>query len=383
MIRFISMKTALSTLAHSSALASGLVASGLALALSLGGCSGEAQTHPIEPNLPLPTPAPPTSAATASAPAAPPLRAEAGHNLAIMAAACWFGGVWGDAEGDSPETRAQASEARCHDVVRRVYGHDDTTRYEQLRALEGDIVADIAAKVETLAREDSDDAPRSQALADLVKAVAAAQRESLFARRAALRVRRDLDREPDNLSKDEAAAVAPLKDIRMVTALINFNEVDLQHDAHALGVLAALDRMDISRGLPRHMKIYAVGGINHVLFGAAPPPVTDDVNQPLKRGLWLVYLTDVAKAAAHPVPIAAKTPKQREPLAWTGVLEGYGDKLRTDIDQLVHDTRLHHVIEVVIQRLDVEYKAEVNALTGPPAEKVPRPGATPAPKASH
>jgi hypothetical protein len=359
------------------------LAAGMALALALSplGCGGsDVQTRPVEPNLPLPPPAPPVSQG-AAAPAPPPLRPEAGHNLAMMAAACWFGGVWGDAEGDSPEIRKQASEARCHDVVRRVYGHDDTTRYEQLRALEGEVVADIAAKVETLAREDSDDAPRSQALADLVKAIAAAQREALFARRAAARVIRDLDREPDKLNADEAAAVAPMRDIRSVTALLNFNEVDLAHDAHALGMLAALDRMDISRGLPRHMKIYAVGGINQLLFGAAAPTVPDDTTTPLKRGLWLVYLTDVAKAAGHPVPAAAKTPKQREPLAWTGVLEGYGDKLRSDIDQLVHDTRLHHVISVVIQRLDVEYKAEVNALTGPPAQKVPRPG--PPPTGSH
>jgi hypothetical protein len=295
----------------------------------------------------------------------------------MMAAACWFGGVWGDAEGDSPDTRAKASEARCHDVVRRVYASDDTTRYEKLRALEGDIVGDIAAKVETLAREDSDDAPRSQALADLVKAVAAAQREAMFARRAALRVKRDVDHEPDKYTKDEQDAVAPLRDIRMLTALLNFNEVDLAHDAHSLGILAALERMNISRDLGRHMKIYAVGGINQVVFGAAAPPVSDDATQHLKPGVWLAYLTAVAKAAGHPVPAAAKTPKQQEPLAWTGMLEGYGDKLKGDVDQLVHDTRLHHVISVVIQRVDVEYKAEVNALTGPPSEKVPKPGSAP------
>jgi hypothetical protein len=354
----------------------------LAMAVvSASGCGGadQAATVAVQPNLPLPPPAPPTSASTAAP--APPPRAEAGHNLAVMAAACWFGGVWGDAEGDSPETRAKTSEARCHDVVRRVYGHDDTARYEQLRSLEGDVVADIAGMVETLAREDSDDAPRSQALAHLVAAVAAAQREGMFARRAALRVGRDMDHEPDKLSADEAAAVAPLRDTRLLQTLLSFNEADLAHDAHALGMLAALDRMEISRGLPRHMKIYAVGGINQALFGAPPPAVPDDTSKPLKRGMWLVYLTDVAKAAGHPVPDAAKTPKQREPLAWTGVLEGYSDKLKTDIDQLVHDTRLHHVISVVIQRLDVEYKAEVNALTGPPSQKVPRPG--PAPTVPH
>jgi hypothetical protein len=137
-------------------------------------------------------------------------------------------------------------------------------------------------------------------------------------------------------------------------------------------MLAALDRMEITAGLPRHMKIYAAEGTNQILFGVQPPQVSDNVTTPLKHGLWLLYLTDVAKAAGHPVADAAKTPKQREPLAWTGTLEGYGDKLRADLDQLVNDTRLHHVSSIVVQRLDVEYKAEVNALTGPPAQKAPK-----------
>jgi hypothetical protein len=341
------------------------------LFLAVSGCGGEVQTTspPVQAS---PPPAPPTPG-NPEAPAQQVLRQEAGHNLAIMAAACWFGGVWGDAEGDSPETRKQASEARCHDVVRRVYSHDDMTHYEQLRSLELNVVADIAAKVETLAKEDPDDAPRSQALAELVKAVASAQREGMFARRAVARVARDLDHEPDKLNADETAALGPLKDIRMLTALLNFNQVDLSHDAHALGMLCALDRMEITIGLPRHLKIYAVGGVNQLLFGAAAPALPDDVTKPLPVGGWLNYLTSVAAAAGHPVPAAAKTPKQREPLAWSGTLEGYGDKLRGDLDQLVHDTRLHHVSSVVIQRLDVQYKAEVNALTGPPSKPAPPP----------
>jgi len=341
-----------------------------ALGLAAQGCGGAEQSAPPPAPASVATPAPTTQAP--STPPAAPLHVEAGHNLAIMAAACWFGGVWGDAEGESPETRALASEARCHDVVRRVYGHDDKTRYEQLRAIESNVVGDIAGQVETLAKEDPDDAPRSQVLSALVQAVAAAQRESMFARRAVERVHRDLDREPDKLTADEAAALAPLRDTRMLQALLSFTGADFAHDAHALGILAALDRMNLSRGLPRHMKIYAVGRANQILFGVPPPHLPDNATTPLPRGMWLVYLTDVAKAAGHPVPDAAKTPKQREPLAWTGVLAGYGDKLRGDLDQLVKDTRLHHVSSVVVQRLDAEYKAEINALTGPPAQKSPK-----------
>jgi hypothetical protein len=285
----------------------------------------------------------------------------------MMAAACWFGGVWGDAEGDSVDMRAQASEARCHDVVRRVYGSDSKDHYEQMRAIEPSVVGDVAGKVETLAKDDPDDAPRSQTLAKLVQAVAAAQREGMLARRAGDRIKRDLDHEPDKLTNDEAAAVVPLRDTRNLEALLKMDAGDITHDAHALGMLAAMERVEIGRGLPKHMKIYAVGGANQILFGVAPPAVPDDASKPLKRGTWLAYLTDVAKAAGHAVPDSAKTPKQREPLAWVGVLEGYADKLRTDIDGLAKDTRLHHVSSVVVQRLDAEYKAEVNALTGPPA----------------
>jgi hypothetical protein len=287
----------------------------------------------------------------------------------MLAAACWFGGIWGDAEGDSAEMRVEASQARCHDVVRRVYGSDEKDRYEQLRALEPSVVGDIAAKVETLAKDDPDDAPRSKTLAALVQAVAGAQREAMFARRAALRVRRDLEREPENLSADEVSGVPQLKDTRMLEALLKTEAGDITHDAHALGVLAALERMQTGIDLPKHMKIYAVAGANKILFGVEPPVVPDDASRRLKPGTWLAYITDVAKAAGHAVPDSVKVAKRREPLAWGGTLEGYADKLRGDLDGLARDTRLHHVVSVVINRLDAEYKAELNAMTGPPSQK--------------
>src|SRR5215472_7618762 len=120
----------------------------------LSACGGE--TPPPQP--------PPLTTAQQSTPASGPTgatatpekREEAGHNLAVLATACWFGGLWGDASGDSPEMRAQASETRCHDVIRRVYGSDDKARYEQLRAFEPSVVGDVAAKVEQLAPDDPD-----------------------------------------------------------------------------------------------------------------------------------------------------------------------------------------------------------------------------------
>jgi hypothetical protein len=342
-----------------------------ALVLALSACGGSTAPAPEPQVAPPVTAAPPPSASAVPAtPLASPLRPEAGHNLAILASACWFGGIWSDAEGDSEPMRAQASDARCHDVVRRVYGADDDDRYRQLRAVEPGIVGDVAAKVESLAKEDADDAPRSQTLAKLVQSVAAAEREAMLARRAGSRVKRDLDHEPEKLSADDAQAVEPLKDTRMLEALLKLQAGDLTHDAHALGMLAALDRVEVARLLPRHLKVYAVGGVNQLLFGLALP---DTINSApaAKRLLWLDYLVDAAKAAGHPVPDAVKVPKKREPLAWGGMIEGYADKMRADIDGLAKDTRLHNVASVVVERLDAEYKAQVNALTGPPSQPAP------------
>jgi hypothetical protein len=113
----------------------------------------------------------------------------------------------------------------------------------------------------------------------------------------------------------------------------------------------------------------------------------DDAIKKLPRGTWLTYLTDVSQAAGHPVPATVKGAKQREPLAWAGVLDGYGDKLRGDIDQLAKDTRLTHVATVVTRRLEAEYKAELNAMTGPPAPKdakaPPAKGPQPKPPTGH
>jgi hypothetical protein len=346
---------------------------GYALVLLLSACGGSTAPGPEVQVAPPVTPAPVVTVATPAPAPTPPLRPEAGHNLAILATACWFGGIWSDAEGDTDEVRASASDARCHDVVRRVYGRDDDERYHQLRALEPSVVGDIAAKVETLAKEDADDAPRSQVLAQVVQAVAAAEREAMLARRAASRVKRDLDREPDKLSADDAAAVDPLRDTRMLEALLKLQAGDFTHDAHALGMLAVLDRVEVARMLPRHLKLYAVGGVNQLLFGLPIPDLAaDPARAQKKRTYWLDYLVDAAKATGHPVPDAVKIPKKREPLAWGGMLEGYADKMRVDIDGLAKDTRLHNVASVVVQRLDAEYHAEVNALTGPPSLPAPK-----------
>jgi hypothetical protein len=342
-----------------------------ALVLAVSACGGATAPAPEAMVAPPVTAPPPAPTSTTPPVATAPLRPEAGHNLAILAAACWFGGIWSDAEGDSEDTRGHATEARCHDVVRRVYGADSEDHYRQLRALEPSVVGDVAAKVETLAKEDSDDAPRRETLAKLVQAVAGAEREAMFARRAAARVKRDLDHEPEKLNADDAAAVDPLKDTRMLEALLKFDGGDITHDAHALGILAALDHVEVARVLPRHLKLYALGGVNQLLFGVPLPDAVSDPKAKHTRTYWLDYVVSVASAAGHPVPEAAKLPKKREPLAWGGMLEGYADKLRVDIDGLAKDTRLHNVASVVVQRLDAEYRAQSSALLAPASPATP------------
>ena len=345
---------------------------GSALLLVFAACGGSTAPGPEPVVAPPVTTAPPTVTPPTPTATTPPIRPEAGHNLAILAAACWFGGIWSDAEGDTEDTRGHATEARCHDVVRRVYGSDSEDHYRQLRAVEPSVVGDVAAKVESLAKEDADDAPRSQTLAKLVQAVAGAEREAMFARRAAARVKRDLDHEREKLSADDTAAIDPLKDTRMLEALLKFEGGDITHDAHALGMLAALDHVEIARGMPRHLKLYALGGVNQILFGVPLPAVPVEGQKPTTRTYWLDYVVSAAAGAGHAVPEAVKVPKKREPLAWGGMIEGYADKLRVDIDGLAKDTRLHNVASVVVQRIDAEYKAEVNALTGVPSEKAPK-----------
>ena len=250
--------------------------------------------------------------------------------------------------------------------LRRVYDKDDDERYRQLRAVEPGVVGDVASKVEALAKDDADDAPRSQALAQLVQAVAAAEREATVARRAVEHVKGDVDREPEKLGADDAAAVDPLEDARMLDALLKFQAGDLTHDAHALGMLAVLDHVEAcGRTLPRRLKMPAVGGINRLLLLGLPIPgeAGDTARASRQRPLWNDYVVEAARAAGHPVPDTIKLAKKRELLAWVGMLEGYADRLRTDIDGLAPDTRLHNVASVVVQRLDAEYRAQMSSLT--------------------
>jgi hypothetical protein len=276
------------------------------------------------------------------------------HKLLVLTTACWFGGVWGDAETETADVRKQMTLQRCHEVL-GLANHDDKEHLEQLRALDQSAVDMVATRIGELAKDDKVDGARKEALDKLYKQVAAAQKEGMEARRAATRVKRDLDKEPEKLSADESASVAPLRANKELAALLALDVGDLTPEAHAIGLLCAMDRLTLSRGLPKHLKIYAFDGAAKLLFNVAAPEVPMDATKPVKKGQYLAYVSDVAKAAGHPVPDNAKTPKEKEPLAWAGTLEGFADKLKADQSKLSQETALYEVVGFVAKRLEYEY----------------------------
>ncbi|HEY8078193.1 MAG TPA: hypothetical protein VIF62_28895, partial [Labilithrix sp.] len=285
----------------------------------------------------------------------------AATKLLILANGCWFGGIWSDAEGrEPPESKRADIEARCKDVLKGIYGDagaDDKAKLEQLRAFDASAVGDLAAKVDSLAKDDTKDGPRREALVSVLKASAAAQREAMLARRAAEKVKRDVDKEPAKLTSEEVEAVGPVSATKDLEALLGIDDPD----ARAIAYITAMDRIAISRGLPKHLKIYSLAGTMKALFGTPPPALPADVTKAPKKGTYLAYVTDVAKAAGHAVPDTAKTPKQKEALAWAGVLAGVADRIKSSADKLPEDSHFRALSQRIAQRLTFWYEAETKA----------------------
>jgi hypothetical protein len=327
-------------------------------ALTLAACGGS--TPPPAPPPPPVEPPPPVASSAPVTPVAPPapLPQEEAHRLVVLAASCWFGGLWADALGEQDQMKVTGIENRCHDLERHVWGTDDKSHYEQMRAFEQNATADVIAKIDETAKKDGVDGPRRDAVVKLAEALAAALHETMEARRAADRVKRDLDHEPDKLSRDEVDAVVPLRKHQKLEALLKLEAGSLSQEANALGVLCALDRVEVARGLPKHLKLYAVADAFNLLFGVATPDVPEDGAKKLVPGTWLRFLTDTASAAGHPVPAKARTPRERDAMAWAGMLEGISDKLKADDGGIAATTDLSKVTTTVLHRLEAEFKAQ-------------------------
>ncbi len=333
------------------------------LLVSTAAACGGSQPPPTASPTPVASSTPLATASTSAtgAPAPVAQTQEEAHKLVVLAASCWFGGTWSDALGEQDQAKTTGIETRCHDLERRVWDTDDKTHYEQLRALEQNAVADVVAKVDVTAKGDSVDGPRRDAIIRLVQALADAVKETTAAHRAADRVKRDLDREPDKLSSDEVDAVTPLRAHAKIETLLKLDAGDLTKEANALGLLCAMDRVELARGLPKHLKFYAVADELQLLFGVTVPDVPSDATKKLVPGTWLRFLADTANAAGHPVGDKAKTPRERDALAWAGMLQGFGDKLSADSDGISNATDLSRVVATVQHRLEAEYKGQQSA----------------------
>jgi hypothetical protein len=342
-----------------------------ALAAACGGGALPAANPPTPSATVAPTADAPPVASTPATSSAPTPTGEAAHRLVVEATACWFGGLWGDALGEEGEMKRSGDERRCRDVAQMAYGTDAKDRLEQVRAVDATAVGDIAAKVELLAGNDTVDGPRQGKLAKLLVAIGDVQRELLMARRAADRVKVDEDtKDADKLSKDEQTAAPILRAHVALDALLALDAGNLAKEAHAVAVLAVLERTNIARRLPRHLKLYAVGDAFKALFGADLPAggVPDDPTKKLTPGTWATYLMSAASAAGHAVPSTAKTPQDRYALAWAGTQAGIADKLAADEPGVGPETDLKKVVLVVKDRLMAEVSAEQNA-HGPGATK--------------
>ena len=252
------------------------------------------------------------------------------ERVVMGATACWMGGLWADALGekgsatDGVDARTAGIERRCTAVLAHLYGAVDPMQYRQLRAVEPRVVDDLAARVQAIATGDRADGHHAAELVKLLRGVADAQRENVIARAAADDVKRDVPgaSTPAERVTDKDYAADALRRTAGIQALLALDAGDLTHEARAIGLLAALDRMEIARKLPMHLKVYAVGGPFVPVFGVRPPQVPSDAAAPLRNGTWLGYLSDVAGAAGHAVPEAATMPLDRESLAWGGVAPG-------------------------------------------------------------
>jgi hypothetical protein len=331
-----------------------------ALACTLPACGGSEPAPVAPPPVASAAPAPTDTGSAAAAPAAPPATPtqEEAHKLLMRAASCWFGGVWADAMGEQDDVKKAAIETRCKDLEQRVWQADDKVHLEQLRALEQNATSDVVAAVDLATKNDAVDGPRRDALVKLTQALADAVKETMLARRAGDRVKRDLDHEPDKLNADETASVAPLRAHAKLEALLKLDAGDLSKEANALGLLCALDRVEVARGLPKHLKLYAAGDAFQVVFGVTMPDVPQDATQKLVPGTWLKFLSDTAAAAGHAVPATAKTPREKDALAWAGMQQGFGEKLAADAAGIGTATDLSKVVTMTLHRLETEYSAQ-------------------------
>jgi hypothetical protein len=266
-----------------------------------------------------------------------------GESLVIGAASCWLGGLWSDALG---EKKLAWNDARTPGIERRCSAVLEGTA---MRAIDPRAVDEVARRLD-------DDAQRT-----FLREVAAGARENLEARRAADRVKADYADDTTTLTErksDKLFAGAVLRKSDGIVALLH-DAGPYAVDAHAVGLLLAVDRVEIARGLPMHLKVDVLAAPVREVFGVASPAMPADDAAPLPKGTWLAYLGAVASAAGHGIPAdASSEPAHREPLAWNGMLEGFAERLRALSSDSRSKTDLGAVMGSVASRLDEQYATQ-------------------------
>lgn len=265
-----------------------------------------------------------------------------------------MGGVWSDAEGVPQSEWRNRDDQRCRDLVVSIYGRFDSARYEQIRANEAQAVGDLLAKIRV-----TEPAATRDKTTNLFRDVAAAMHETMLARRAADRVKIDYDADAveAKLNDDQRTAAMALERHEALEPLLVMTD-PAAADRRVLGLLLALDRMEMTRGLPKQLKVYALGHVLTTVFDIAPPPAAAlQPNAVPRPGAWLAYLSGAATRAGYPTSEApALSPKARETLAWTGVGRGFSDHLQRHLKDLpaaaVPD--LSRIVAAVISRLQTE-----------------------------
>jgi hypothetical protein len=269
-----------------------------------------------------------------------------------------MGGLWSDALGEKGDARLTGIEHRCDEFLTATVEAQET--YYPLRAVDPGTVERLASTIQRTALQDPAEAPHAGELAAMFRAIADAARETIDARRAADVVKEDVTQQPQPPIRrlDKGAAAEKLAGDRALHMILHASAGPYADEARTAGLLFAIDRMEIARGLPKHLKFVALRTEFVDLFGVPAPALPTDGATPISTGTWLLYLTDVATAVGHPLPTDAHDPQNREPLAWNGVLEGLADRVRAEVPHLPAGSTFDAVARAIVERLDDGYRNE-------------------------
>ena len=279
----------------------------------------------------------------------------AATELAVRATGCWLGGLWGDVDGKDGEERASDARTRCKQVIEVVYQGTDSTKLEQLRAIDTHALLPLRQRIRELALTDSLDRTRVEAVLELFDTAAMAARESMEARRAAHRLLHDLRDEPDMLPVDELPAVESFARVSALDTLLHVVPASLRSERRVVGLLVALDRSGESRALPVGLKPYLCAPVYASVFGTPAPDVPPAPEPPPAPGVWLQYLQLAAETAGHPAPpLVSRQRRARE--AEAGILAGFADQLQASSAQLEEESSLRGVADHTVGLLRDEVR---------------------------